>query len=213
MSVPTLLRERPNARPVVSLAPSRTPLGFLLLPAALGVLLAACDTSPVEGPTPVDAVVVAPDGPAGRLAVVPPAMARDIHDMLGSWSAAWNAGDGVAYGGHYAEDADFVNPLGAVVSGRAAITATHVFLFNPVNGPFRGSTASYLVRRITPLTGSLALVDTTVSLIGFAGTPPGLVQWEPGVVKTRHHMVVGFQGNRWEILSQQTTAMQPGTPD
>ncbi len=192
---------------------ARIPRTSLLLPAALGILLVACDASPVEGPASGDAAVAVPDGPAGRLAVVPPAMARNIEGLLESWSAAWNAGDGVAYGAHYAEDADFVNPLGAVLSGRAAITATHVFLFNPVNGPFRGSTTSYLVRRIVPLPGNLALVDTTVSLSGFAATPPGLVQWEPGVVKTRHHMVVGSRGGAWEILAQQITAMQPGTPD
>jgi uncharacterized protein (TIGR02246 family) len=184
----------------------------LFAPAALGFLLVACDGSFVAGPAGESPLAPA-DGFSAQLALVPPGAAQGIHALLESWTAAWNAGDGVAYGNHYSADADFVNPLGAVLTGSAAIGATHVFLFNPVNGPFRGSIASNVVRRMVALTGSLVIVDATVTLTGYAGTPPGLVEWSPGIVKTRHHMVVGRVNESWRILAQQITAMQPGTPD
>jgi uncharacterized protein (TIGR02246 family) len=184
----------------------------LFATAALGLLAAGCEGPSVAGPAAEPSL--GPEGElAAQVAVVPPGAARDLHALLESLGDAWNAGDGVAYGNHYTADADFVNPLGNVVTGSAAIGATHVFLFNPVNGPFRGSTSSYVVRRLVALTGSLAIIDATVSLTGFAGTPPGLVHWEPGVVKTRHHMIVGRVNGKWMILAQQITAMQPGTPD
>lgn len=184
----------------------------LFAAAALGLFMAGCDGSSVAGPA-ADPASAPEDAFAAQVAVVPPAEARDIHALLESWGGAWNAGDGIAYGDHYTADADFVNPLGNVATGSAAIGAAHVFLFNPVNGPFRGSTSSHVVRRLVALTGSLAIVDATVTLTGFAGTPPGLVHWAPGVVKTRHHMVVGRVDGNWRILAQQITAMQPGTPD
>jgi uncharacterized protein (TIGR02246 family) len=183
----------------------------LLAAAALGLLLAACDGS-FAGPATESALAPA-DGISAQVALVPPGAAQGIHALLESWTAAWNAGDGVAYGNHYSADADFVNPLGSVLTGSAALGATHVFLFNPVNGPFRGSTSSYVVRRIVAPTGSLAIVDATVTLTGYAATPPGLVEWAPGIVKSRHKIVAGRVSGSWRILAQQITAMQPGTPD
>jgi len=181
--------------------------------AATGLLLTACDGSGTHGSTPTDAALAPPTSSTAQLAVVPPDMTRGIDELLTSWAAAWDAGDAMAFGAFYSPDADFVNPLGAVFSGRGAITGIHVVLFHPVTGPFRGSTVSYIVRRVVPLTGTLAIVDATVTVTGFAGTPPGLVQWAPGVLKTRHHSVVARNRSGWEIIAQQITAMQPGIPD
>jgi uncharacterized protein (TIGR02246 family) len=189
----------------------RTVLPLVAAVASAGLLTSACDGSPTQGPSAANATL-APSWSVAP-AVVPPAMASSIAALLESWTAAWNAGDGMAYGAHYSMDADVVNPLGAVLHGRAAISATHVFLFNPANGPFRGSTSSYVVRRTVALTGTLAIVDLTVTLTGYAATPPGLVAWAPGVVKTRHHLIVARKGAGWEIIAQQMTAMQPGMPD
>jgi uncharacterized protein (TIGR02246 family) len=179
---------------------------------ASGLLVAGCEGSSVAAPA-AERALAPQEGFAAQVAVVPPDAARGIHALLESREAAWNEGDGIAYGNHYTADADFVNPLGGIVTGSAAIGATHVFLFNPVNGPFRGSTASYVVRRMVALTGSLAIVDANETLTGFAGTPPGLVQHSPGVVKTRMRLLVGRENGSWMILAQQITAMQPGMPD
>jgi len=189
------------------------PACILLAVGAAGLLLAGCRDSPVQAQTAADAALAPPASAAAQLGTVPPAVARELDELLASMTVAWNAGDGIAYGNHYSADADVVNPLGAVLTGSAAVGNTHVFLFNPVNGPFRGSTSSFLVRRMVSLTGNLALLDTTVTLTGFAATPPGLIQWAPGVVKTRQHFVVAREGRDWKIIAQHMTAMQPGIPD
>jgi uncharacterized protein (TIGR02246 family) len=178
-----------------------------------GFLMTACDDSGTYGPTDSHASLTSPPSSPATSAGVPPAMNRAIDELFASWANTWNAGDGMAFGGFYSENADFVNPLGMVASGRQAITGVHIALFDPVSGPFRGSSVSYAVRRIVPITGTVALVDATVTVTGFAGLPPGLVQWAPGVLKTRHHTVVARNGGGWEKIAQQITAMQPGVPD
>jgi uncharacterized protein (TIGR02246 family) len=189
---------------------------LLLATAALGLLVAACDGSPVQNPT-AEAVLAPGEEISAQVAAVPPPAAAGVLALIQSWTDAWNAADGIAYGNHYSADADFVNPLGAVLAGSAAIGATHVFLLNPASGPFRGTTTSSVVRRMVALTGSLVLVDLTTTVTGFATTPPlpppGLVQYETGVVKTRMKMVVGRVNGSWRILEQQITAIQPGIPE
>jgi uncharacterized protein (TIGR02246 family) len=150
----------------------------------------------------------------GLMSVAPPAMQSGIGELLESWSAAWQAMDGDAYASHYSEDMDFVNPLGAMVSGREAMASVHTFLFNPVNGPFRGSTQVASIRRIVPLTGSIAIVDLTIDLTGYQGMlPGGLVEWRPGVVRTRSRMIVQRIEGTWEIRASQLTAVQPFLPN
>lgn len=176
------------------------------------VVLAACERTPTEVAATTDSRV-APTEVARQLAVAPAAMLSGIDALLASWEAAWNAMDGMAYASHYAVDADFVNPLGGIVSGRAAIGAIHVSLFDPVEGLFRGSTSSSTIRRVVPLTGTVALVDLNTNLTGYDGTPPGLVEWRPGVVRTRGRMVVRKNQGQWEILAAQLTAVQPFIPN
>ncbi|MGI5130891.1 SgcJ/EcaC family oxidoreductase [Pseudonocardia sp. CA-107938] len=59
--------------------------------------------------------------------------------VLSRLAAAWNAGDGTAYGAEFTEDATYVTFAGQVLRGREAIAATHQFLFD---GPLRGSRMS-----------------------------------------------------------------------
>jgi hypothetical protein len=83
---------------------------------------------------------------------------------------------------------------------------SHVFLFN---GPFAGSVQTGQVRRIVPLTGTLAIVDLNALLTGYVALPPGLSETAPGEVAIRARMVVGKNGPRWEILAQQLTRIAP----
>jgi uncharacterized protein (TIGR02246 family) len=187
-------------------APSRTVPLFLaaLLIAGLG----ACEQTPTAHAAQ-DAAVSAPGSPEAAMGVVPPGAEREILALLHGREDAWTSMDGNAYGSFYAEDADFVNPLGAVVSGRAAISAVHVFLFG---GFFKDSQLSWEIRRLVPLRGDLVLVDLTVDLTGYAGRPPGLVEVAPGLVRTRERMLIGRNGSRWEIQAQQLTAVSPTPP-
>lgn len=172
------------------------------------IALGGCREAPTEAMEGAAALASSPES-ASFLTVAPPSMERGIEALIESAQAAWNAMDGIAYGAHFAEDAEVINPPGAIVSGRTVIANTHVFLFNPNDGPFRGSTSASVIRRIVPLTGTMAIVDATTNLTGYASTPNGLVEWAPGVVRTRNRMLVVRNGARWEIQAQQLTAVQP----
>jgi uncharacterized protein (TIGR02246 family) len=105
-----------------------------------------------------------------------------ITAVLSRLAAAWNAGDGTAYGAEFAEDATYVTFAGDVLRGRTAIAATHQFLFD---GPLRGSrmsgTGAGEVRMITEdvayvlvdgaggirLEGQEELPDERVSTVSF----------------------------------------------
>jgi uncharacterized protein (TIGR02246 family) len=62
-----------------------------------------------------------------------------ITAVLTRLAAAWNAGDGTAYGAEFTEDATYVTFAGEVLRGRAAIAEVHQFLFD---GPLGGSRMS-----------------------------------------------------------------------
>jgi uncharacterized protein (TIGR02246 family) len=183
----------------VTMFRSVTPL--LLVLALVG---AACTDAPTALPS-ADAAGVS----EARVATNPPGQVREIEALLSSWEAAWAAHDAAAYAAHYAEDVDFVNPLGGILSGREAIREQHEFLFS---GPFRGSTNVYEIRRLVFLTGTIAIVDLNMRLTGFAFLPPGLPQFEPGLVFTRARMVVMKQRGTWEIIAQQLTPVLPPPP-
>jgi len=173
--------------------PRRTAFPGMLLGGAL--LLAGCGNTPTEH--------AAAGMPEAQMAVVTAPMEAGIFDLLDRWTAAWAAMDAQAYAATYAVDADFVNPLGAVVPGRAAIQAVHTFLFGSL---FKDSQQAWEIRRLVALTGNQALVDLNVELSGFQGTPPGLAVSPDGVVRTRARLLVARVGGRWEIQSQQYTA-------
>jgi uncharacterized protein (TIGR02246 family) len=132
-----------------------------------------------------------------------------IDALVAAQGAAWSAKDAVAYGDTYTMDSEVVNPVGAIINGRAGVTAIHAFLFNPGAGLFRNSTLSLSVRSVTFLTGTTALVKLDGVLTGLSGLPPGLVETEPDTVRTRVSWIAVKQGQQWRIQYQQMTAVAP----
>jgi uncharacterized protein (TIGR02246 family) len=165
------------------------------LPAVFLVLSAACnDESEVTGPLAAHQ----PQAAEANLGAIP---TDPILDIVSALTAAWTAKDAAAYAAPYAVDLQFINPLGAVISGRDAFRAQHVFLFN---GPFAGSTLTLVVRDIQFLTGTIAVVYLDTSLTGYAFLPPGLPS-SGGVQRNRSTWVVEKRGGEWQIVFQQYT--------
>lgn len=171
--------------------------------APLLFLTAACDDAPrALGPAESlagDAAVFAEANPAGKI--------EGIEDLVGAQAAAWTDKDAAAYAATYTEDVQFINPIGTVLHGRTAVQAGHTFLFNPVNGPFRASSSSWVMRDVAFLSGTVALVSLDVTLTGFSALPPGLPAVEPGVVRTRVTWIAVRQQDGWAILFQQMTPL------
>jgi uncharacterized protein (TIGR02246 family) len=178
---------------------TKTALGIVCV-----MMIAAC------GDSPGSSAAGSPMEPGSQAAG---AVARGQEDrilaLIDAQSAAWAAKDGIAYGATYTEDASVVNPVGGLLAGRTVIANQHVFLFNPVNGPFRQSTSSWTVRNITFLTGTIALVELDVTLTGFSALPPGLPAVEPGVVRTRVTWIAVHRAGTWLIMHQQMTPLPP----
>lgn len=126
-----------------------------------------------------------------------------ILDLIDGRIAAWAAKDAAAYAAGFATDLRFVNPLGALFSGRAAFQALHVALFN---GPFAGSTLALAVREIQFLTGTTAIVHLDLSITGYAFLPPGLPIPSDGVSRARATWVVQKQASEWQVLFMQLTS-------
>lgn len=164
------------------------------------LLAAACDDAGSDGP------MTAPSGGGTPAAVTAQGQRDDLATLVAAFDAAWNAGDAGAYAALYAEDAQFINPLGVVLPNQGAIRAGHTFLFA---GPFQGSTHESNVRRITFLTGTVAIVDLDVSVTGFVQLPPGLNATEPGVLRSRERLVLVKRAGEWQIVMNQITAVAP----
>lgn len=131
---------------------------------------------------------------------------RAIEGIVAGLNAAWAAKDAAAYAAHFSEDIELINPVGAVFSGKAAFQAVHVFLFS---GPFAPSTASFSVRRVRYLTGTIAILDLDLVITGFAFVPGGLTPTEPGVLRSRMRCVAMSRGASWEIVAMQLTPIAP----
>jgi uncharacterized protein (TIGR02246 family) len=165
------------------------------IPAVLLVVTTGCnDESDATGPLGGRQIQAA----QSNLGAIP---TDPILEIVSALTAAWAAKDAAGYAAPYAADLQFINPLGAVISGRDAFRAQHVFLFN---GPFAGSTLTLVVRDIQFLTGTIAIVYLDGSLTGYAFLPPGLPS-SGGVQRTRNTWVVEKRGGEWQIVFQQYT--------
>jgi uncharacterized protein (TIGR02246 family) len=173
----------------------------------LAVAITGCDKPLVE-PVESVAATISPVEAQAK-ASLNPAQRRAIEELLLTWEAAWAAKDVTAMVAHYTEDVDWVNPLGGVLSGREQITNIHNILFS---GPFAGSTQTGTIRRAVSLTGTIMLVDLDVTLTEYRSLLPGLVEYEPGVVRVRVKWIVIRDGSDWRIMAQHMTAVQPPSP-
>lgn len=165
------------------------------IPALFLVLSTACNE---EADTTGPLVASQPEAPQANLGAIP---TEPILTIVNTLIAAWTVKDAAAYAAPYAADLQFINPLGALISGRDAFRAQHVFLFS---GPFAGSTLSLVVRDIQFLTGTIAIVYLDTSLTGYAFLPPGLPS-SGGVQRNRATWVVEKRGGEWQIVFQQYT--------
>jgi uncharacterized protein (TIGR02246 family) len=130
-----------------------------------------------------------------------------VRASAAAWDAAWNSGDAVALAALFVDDAEFINGRGQLALGAEAIGAQHAAL---LAGPFQGSRTQGVVRQITFLSGTTAVMDVDNQLTGFRSLPPGTVPTEPGIQRGRHKRVVMKRGGEWRIVLMQITTVVPG---
>ena len=170
---------------------------FAAIPAMLLVLATACEDG--ADATGAFAASRAEDSQS-RLSAIP---TDGILDIVSGREAAWQAKDAAAYAAAVAIDLHFINPAGALFSGRDAFRALHVFLFS---GPFAGSTLAFAVRDVQFLTGTIAIVYLDLSITGYAFLPPGTIPPMDGVLRARVTWVVEKRSGAWQIVFIQNTS-------
>jgi uncharacterized protein (TIGR02246 family) len=129
--------------------------------------------------------------------------------MLEAQERAWNAGDGSAWSADFSEDADFVNILGQLFEGRAAIAERHRQV---LAGPFSGSQCVIKVRRIGALTANVLVIETVHEVRGFPALPPGVRATSVGLLQTRMKYLAVRRNDRWQFVAAQNTAISPDGP-
>jgi len=129
-----------------------------------------------------------------------------MQQIVNTFDQAWTSGDAVTYAGQYANVIEWVGPNGTVLTDPAAITGTYTFLLNVL---LAGTTRQSTIRNVTFLTGTIAVLDIDARVTGFA-PQPGLVPWQPGILRALERNVVQKRGGVWRIILHQQTFVAPG---
>ena len=151
------------------------------------------------------------------LVLVPPALAKapagaraqdeaTLHKLVADQAEAWNRQDAVAWSRDFAPDAEFINIVGTVFSGRAEIEKRHAAIFNTL---FKGSRTQVTVRKLLFLTDDVAVLDMEHRVTGYGGLPPGVQPTVSGELRTQMRYVLKRTGGPWRIVAGKNTDGKP----
>lgn len=126
----------------------------------------------------------------------------EFENLVHQLEAAWNAGDGPAFAGPFAGDADFVNIRGEHFQGRSAIAMGHAAIFRSL---YAGSTNQYTVENARLLRPDVGLVHVRAALDVPQGPLAGRHAALFSIVLTR-------ETAGWEIASFHNTLEPPAAP-
>ena len=109
--------------------------------------------------------------------------------------AAWNAGDGRAYGVSFAEDAGYITVLGHLIQSRGAITDAHQSIFKTI---YRNSVVRQKVIEARALTGDVIMAQVDIML----SVPSGHIAGDHNAIQT---LVIVRQDEDWRVAHFQST--------
>lgn len=118
-----------------------------------------------------------------------PRDAEAIQQIVTTFDETWGS-DPVTYAAQYGSIIDWVGPSGLIIKDPAALTVLYTNLFT---GFFAGTTRVSTIRKLTFLTGTVAVLDIDAEIIGIAGA--------------REKNVIVKRAGEWRILMHQATAL------
>lgn len=133
-----------------------------------------------------------------------PAAGRIVRDSVDRLAQAWNASDASRWAAEYWPDGELINILGMVLSDADQVRDRTAEI---LNGPFRGSHFTFIVRSIRFAGADAVIVDTDITITGFRGLPPGIGVTRTGELLTRMKHVYERRGGKWRIVASQNTAV------
>ncbi len=129
-----------------------------------------------------------------------------LRKLVADQADAWNRHDAKAWCRDFADDAEFINITGAVLTGKPEIEKRHAFIFANL---FHESKTVVTVRRVAFVGPNVAIVDMDHEVTGYATLPPGVQPTSPGLLRTRMKFVLEKRGGAWRILAGQNTDVKP----
>jgi len=118
-----------------------------------------------------------------------------IQGIVKQLEAAWNEYDSVGYAAPFAEDANFIQIFGGQLDGRAAIEASHRYIFSTM---YTGSLLNFVLRDIRFLRHDVAIVFARAYLTFSEGGETREMETRPTMI-----LVKGEAG--WQIVAFQNT--------
>jgi hypothetical protein len=174
-----------------------------IIPVILALAVACSDTPTASGgpdPTPEMARLSVSGSPRDIAA---------IEQIVATFDQTWgDASQAATYAGQYA-GAEWVGPTGLVLTDLAAITSLYTAIFTFA---LPGTTRESTIRSLTFLTGTVAVLDIDTRVTGFTSPPPGVVPWQPGVIRAREKNILLKRSGQWSIVQHQQTSVAPGVP-
>jgi hypothetical protein len=127
-----------------------------------------------------------------------------IQRIIDTFDQNWGV-DAAAYAAQYAEAEDWVGPAGQVLTPQQVLA-----LYTTIFPAFAGTTRQSEIRRLTFLSGTIAVLDLDVRVTG--ALPPFVTPWQPGIVRALEKHVLVKRAGEWSILQHQQTSKAPGVP-
>ena len=131
-----------------------------------------------------------------------------IQEIVNTFDEAWTAGDAVTYAGNYAHVSEWVGPDGTILTDPVAITNLYTAI---LTFALPNTTRQSTIRNLTFLTGTIAVVDIEARVTGFGDLPPGIVPWQPGVLRALEKNILLKRDGEWRIVQHQQLLAAPGT--
>jgi uncharacterized protein (TIGR02246 family) len=132
-----------------------------------------------------------------------------IRNIIREETAAWNAGDAVAYARHFAEDGTFTNVRGQFFTGRQAFIERHDYIFKV---QFHGSTLKQDVVSLKFVRPDVAVVEVLTLVTGYQKLSPGTNADAKGRLRTRLLQVIVKDKGEWKIAAYHNTDVKSGGP-
>jgi uncharacterized protein (TIGR02246 family) len=125
-----------------------------------------------------------------------PQSESEIRAIVAAQAAAWNAGDGAAFGKDMSADVSFTNLFGVVMYGAPAFVERQKQILSTF---FKGTTKIHSIRRIRFVTRDVAIVDIDNVLSGVKTLPAGMVVPPDGVLRTQLMQVFVRHSRGWQV--------------
>jgi len=123
---------------------------------------------------------------------------REIEQLIGELTDAWNRGDAKAYGARYLADGTFTNANGSFYVGRDEFDRRHEEIFR---GVLRGTTLAMTIKKLRFVRPDVAIVDADTGISGSLLRPLGVEVGPDGVLQSCLLMVLLKQRGAWWIAA------------